>query len=193
MKMTQGQFYTDIFSGIINQYLLKFREEERLYRSANILLIVAGVYGFSYFTLGVHNFNNIQFISFLPLLIVYGYSIYFIATPPSIWPWISNQRLQQLQRNNDSEQVFKSLTNQIFQLAGDVDSILRKYLKFIWWNIYFLSLSILWTYIIYFIHEEYTILFIILLPLSYILGVVYYLYYKMLIQRLAERWANMNQ
>jgi len=191
--MTQGQFYTDIFPGIINQYLLKFKEEERLYRSANFLLIVAGIYGFSYFTLEIYNFNDMQFVSFFPLLIVYGYSIYFIATPPSIWPWVSRKRLEQLERNNDSEQVYKSLINQTFQFTGDVDSVLKKYLKFIWWNIYFLSLSILWAFIIYFVHEDYILLCIILLILSYILGLAYYFYYKMLIKKLAERWTSMNQ
>ena len=190
--MTQGQFYTDSFNGMINQYLLKFQEEQRLYRSASILLIVAGVFGVAYITQGIYKLNDLQILSFVPLIIVYVYSIYFIAIPPSIWPWVPKNKVEEFEKNNNSEQVYKSLTNQIFKLTGDVDKILRKYLKYIWWNVYFLSLSALWTFIIYFIHDDIQLLVITLPPLSYILGIAFYLHYKSLLNDLLQRWASMN-
>jgi len=190
--MAQGQFYTDSFQGIINQYLLKFQEEERLYRSANILLIVAGVFGVAHITLGIYKFNDIQILSFFPLVIVYIYSIYFIAIPPSIWPWVAKKKIEELEIVNDSEQVYKSLTSQIFLLTGDVDKFLRKHLKYIWWNVYFLSLSALWTFAIYFIHNDIRLLVIILPLLSYILGIVFYFHYRNLLNDLIQRLASIN-
>jgi hypothetical protein len=191
--MAQGQFYTDSFNGIINQYLLKFQEEGRLYRSANILLIVAGVFGVAYITLGIYKLNDLQILSFVPLIVVYIYSIYFIAIPPSIWPWVHIDILKKLEQENNSEQVYRSLTIQIFKLTGEVDKLLRKYLRYIWWNVYFLSLSALWTFIIYFIHDDVRLLAIILLPLSYVLGIAFYLHYKRLLTDMLKKWTSMNQ
>lgn len=190
--MMPGQFHTNTFQGVLNQYLLKFKEEERLSRAANTLLVVSGVFGFAYFTLGIQNLNEIQIVSIFPLLLLYGYSIYYIATPPSLWPWVARQRYEQLRQANNSEQVYRSLINQMYTLTGDIDRILRRSLYYIWIGVYLLSLSALWTFIIYFIKDDSLLLFIILLPLSYILGVIIWLYWKLRIQEVIDKLARMN-
>ena len=191
--MTNGQFHRETFQGILNQYLLKFKEEERLARAANILLIISGVFGFAYFNIGIHNLNEMQFVSILPLLLLYGYSMYYIATTPSLWPWVAKRRYDQLKQANNSEQVYKSLINQMYTLTGDIDRILRRSLYYIWVGVYLLSLSVLWTFVIYYINDDSLLLFIILLPLSYILGVVIWLYWKLRIQEVIDRLVRMNQ
>ena len=52
-KMTKNKFYIDSFQGILNQYLFKFKAEQRLQFKANILLVVSGVYGVAFLSMNI--------------------------------------------------------------------------------------------------------------------------------------------
>ena len=125
---------------------------------------------------------------------LYIHLLSIIANPPSIWPWVHTPVLNRLKTDNNSEQVYRSLITQIFKLTGDIDELLGKWLRFTWWSIYYFTLSILWTIIIYYIHDDLVLLMLIILPsLSFILGISLYSYYKYRLQKIIKKWRSMNE
>lgn len=192
--MSQDSFHTDTFQGILNQYLLKFRVEQRLQFKANILLVIAGIYGIAFLNMNVLAITNLQFISLVPLIILYGYSIFIIASPPALWPWVSKGKFAELKNNDNSEQVYKSLVNQIYKLTGEVDKPLKQYLRYLWRGVYLLSLSVLWTVEIYIFYTNPLGCFIIMLvTTAVVLGLGLLLYWEWGIQKVIEKWKNMNE
>ena len=194
MQGTISQFHKETFQGVLNQYLLKFGEEERLGLRASLLLVVSGVFGFVYISLDLFFINDLQFISFIPLLILYIYSIYFIAIPPSLYPWVKKDMFEKLEGENNSEHVYQSLNRQMYDLTGEIDKLLRQTLFYIWRSVYLLSLSVLWTFTIYYLHNEPILLFFIAIPpLSFILFIIVYIYWKIRIREKLTKWMSMNQ
>ncbi len=191
--MQQSSFYKETFQGILNQYLLKFRVEQRLQFKANILLIVAGIYGFVILSMDILSITYLQWISFIPLIILYIYSIYIIATPPALWPWVTKEKFEQLIPQNNSEQVYSSLINQMYKLTGEVDKPLRQYLIYLWTGVYLLSLSVLWTITIYFVKDDpLSCIITILIVIAIIVGIGIWLYWDKGIKKVVDKWKSMN-
>jgi hypothetical protein len=194
MSRRGSSFHKETFQGVLNQYLLKFKEEERLGLRANLLLVISGVFGFAYISLGLLFINKFQFISFLPILFLYGYSVYFIAIPPSVYPWVKKSKFEDFERENIPERVYRSLNRQMYDLTGEIDILLRQTLYYIWRSVYLLSLSVLWTFIIYYLHNDPLLMFLIVIPpVSFILFIIIYSYWKLRIRKKLEKWMSMNQ
>ena len=92
-----GDFHSKIHSVILNQYLLKFKEEERLFRSITILFIVAGVYGVATLNLRIYELKY-GIIAFIPLIFLYFSFIFYIPKIPSLWPWVHYPKLAELEK-----------------------------------------------------------------------------------------------
>ena len=181
--MPEEGFRAKVFPIVLNQYLLKFREEERYARSVTIIFVISGVYGVVYFNLGIYK-GQYQALSFIPLFLLYAYTLLYIAQVPSLWPWV---HYPQLDQEVDSEQAFESFENQIFKLTGEMDKVIRASNRFIWLSCYLIILSFCWMLSIYqFATDLPTMIISMVLTTSIVPILLYQRYRKLLIQRLKK-------
>lgn len=119
------KFYSESFPAIKTQFDLKLREEERIEFKANVLLIIAGVFALVYFSLGFLSMENWGFIPFLPLICVYGLSLYHMATVGSVTPWVGRNKFEEFTKNFQSDRVNKNIINTMYRLTGQIDLIVK--------------------------------------------------------------------
>ena len=121
--MKKNEFYKDSFSAILNQYLIKLREEERLEYKSNVLLVIAGVVGYIYFSFNLLPSTNWKYLAFIPLILIYFISIYNIIPHRNITPWIAEPDFKKLEEDisKDTEPIYKQLICEIYSLTTEAD------------------------------------------------------------------------
>ena len=188
--MKKGEFYKDSFSAILNQYLIKLREEERLEHKSNVLLVIAGVVGYIYFSFNLLPSNNWKYLPFIPLIVIYFISIYNIIPHRNITPWIAEPDFKKLEEDTskDTEPIYKQLICEMYSLTTEADrDRLNKKRIWILASICFLIWSFSWLIIINVFFSEPIIMFVCIMFFSYVELAIIYLYWNTHIKKLKKR------
>lgn len=113
------RFHQETFQGILNQYLLMFKAEQRFQFRVNILLLIASAFLVGFFSIDITKQSIIQMISLVPIFFIFATSIYSILKGPSIWPGVGENKYREFEENQYINRVYRSLINQMFLLSVD--------------------------------------------------------------------------
>lgn len=194
--MRKKEFYKDSYNGILNQYLLKIRRQERVEHKFSVMLVVAGVLVVALYNLAAIKPSMIWIISILAIAIVYCISIFHILPKSELDPWFPKTPLdyfenkecfEKLDKNSikESESIYKQLIFEMYYLTGHTDKIRKRDINFTLVSLHLISFTIFSIPIIYFFSFD-TITTISILLIFFIILSIFFIIYKKQLKKKSE-------